>query len=79
MYTAQEMLDAVALQKSLEIPVNSGAYYAINRAMVEHANSGWLCLNASRYAYITKDLMEYYRGLGYRVDRDGIIYWMYHQ
>ena len=77
MYTAKELLNAVRSEKDLPIINDGSPYQAVNTAMIEHANSGWLCLNASRYIYITRDVIDYYRSLGYHTDHDGIIYWIY--
>lgn len=77
MYQAKELLEAVRLEKKLDIIKDGSPYQIVNSAMIEHANSGWLCLNASRYTYITRDVIDYYRSLGYRIDRDGVIYWIY--
>lgn len=77
MYQAKELLEAVRLAKKVD-KINDGSpYQVVNTAMIEHANSGWLCLNAARYTYITRDMINYYRALGYRVDREGVIYWIY--
>lgn len=77
MYTAAQCLEAVRLeQKLIQIPDHS-VYQSVNTAIIEHVNNGWLCVNASRYAYITRDLINYYRSLGFRADKDGIIYWIY--
>lgn len=78
MYTAQQCLEAVSLEKELPPIIDTGPYRAVNSAIIEHVNKGWLCLNATRYTYVTRDVVDYYRSLGYRVDKDGIIYWMYY-
>ena len=77
MYTAKEALEAVRTEQELEPILDNSIYRKVNDAIIEHVNSGWLCLNAARYIYITRDAMDYYRSLGYRMDRDGIIYWIY--
>lgn len=77
MYTAQECIEAVKLEQELPPIVDVSPYKAINTAIIEHVNSGWLCLNAARYGYVTRDVIDYYRSLGFRVDKDSIIYWIY--
>lgn len=77
MYTAQELIKAVRENKTVAPIVDNSPYGSVNSAMITHANKGWLCLNASRYIYVTRDVVDYYRSLGYRIDKDGIIYWIY--
>jgi len=77
MYTASECLKTVRTEGKLTPIVDASPYKIINLAIIEQVNKGWLCLNASRYAYITRDIIDYYRSLGYRIDKDGIIYWIY--
>lgn len=78
MYTAAECLKAVRSETKLEPLTDLSQYKSVNSAIIEKVNSGWLCLNASRYSYITSDLVSYYESLGFRVDhKDGIIYWIY--
>lgn len=77
MYTAQELIKAVRENKTVDPITDNSPYSSVNSAMIAHANKGWLCLNASRYIYVTRDVVDYYRSLGYRIDKDGIIYWIY--
>lgn len=77
MYTAQELIEAVRNNKEVAPIMDNSPYRNVNSAIIANANKGWLCLNASRYIYVTRDVVDYYRSLGYRIDKDGIIYWIY--
>lgn len=77
MYSPQELFNAVRDRVELKPPLNVGPYPEVDMAIVLNANHGWLCLNAGLRTTVDRNLISYYRERGFRVDRDGIIYWLY--
>lgn len=80
MYTAEQALKAVKNKETLQYDAGDTLLESICYDMVRHINNGWLCFNLKKYNLKPSDMYsvaKFFLPLGYKLDKNGILYWMY--
>lgn len=78
MYTANEALEIVRNRQVPDYSKVGSKYPAIDTCILDHINRGWLCANIRQIAGCELfGIRHYLEDLGYQMDRDGIVYWMF--